>query len=172
MRCPLCGNTEDRVIESRSLSNGESIRRRRECLNCNYRFTSYEHIEEKSLMVIKSDGRREPFDIKKIERGVKRSLEKRPVSQMAIEDLLAEIEDQAHLMGKAAHEIPSSALGEMVLQQLYSLDFVAYIRFASVYRKFENVEQFMREIEQLSALQKEEQERKNYNLDFKQDSGA
>ncbi|HET7839501.1 MAG TPA: transcriptional regulator NrdR, partial [Rectinemataceae bacterium] len=133
----------------RSLANGESIRRRRECLSCGLRFTSYERIEEKPLMVVKRDGRREPFERLKLERGVIRALEKRPVSQLSIENLVNEIEDEAALMGKAADEIPSVELGEMVLRRLYALDKVAYVRFASVYRKFETMDEFIREIERL-----------------------
>jgi len=137
---------DDRVTDSRTLANGESIRRRRECLSCGFRFTSYERIEEKSLMVIKRDGRREPFDRQKLERGLQRALEKRPVSQMTIENILNEIEDDAAMLGKGGNEIPSSSLGEMTLHKLHDLDKVAYIRFASVYRKFESMDEFVKEI--------------------------
>ncbi len=146
MRCPHCGSMDDRVTDSRTLANGESIRRRRECLSCGFRFTSYERIEEKSLMVIKRDGRREPFDRQKLERGLQRALEKRPVSQMTIENILNEIEDDAAMLGKGGNEIPSSSLGEMTLHKLHDLDKVAYIRFASVYRKFESMDEFVKEI--------------------------
>jgi transcriptional repressor NrdR len=151
MRCPHCGSLDDKVIESRTLAKGESIRRRRECNSCGYRFTSYERIEEKPFMVIKRDGRREPFDREKLERGLRRALEKRPVSQMTIENLLNEIEDDAVINGKANHEIPSVELGEMVLAKLDQVDKVAYIRFASVYRKFETVSEFMKEIDKLTG---------------------
>jgi transcriptional repressor NrdR len=134
------------VIESRTLANGDAIRRRRECNGCGYRFTSYERIEDKQFMVIKRDGRREPFDRKKIERGVQRALEKRPVSQMSIENLINEVEDQAAILGKVNHEIDAKAIGNLVLEKLSGLDKVAYIRFASVYRHFENLEEFVREI--------------------------
>ena len=127
MRCPHCGSFDDKVIESRTLANGESIRRRRECLGCGYRFTSYERIEEKQLMVIKRDGRRQPFDRHKIEHGIERALEKRPVSTMTIENIVNEIEDQAVMAGKGAHEIPSTTLGELVLSKLNEVDKVAYI---------------------------------------------
>ena len=147
MRCPHCGSLDDKVIDSRTLANGESIRRRRECISCSLRFTSYERIEEKPLMVVKRDGRREPFERAKLERGVIRALEKRPVSQLSIENLVNEIEDEAAQKGKAANEIPSVELGEMVLRRLYTLDKVAYVRFASVYRKFETMAEFLREIE-------------------------
>lgn len=149
MRCPHCGSMDDRVTDSRTLANGESIRRRRECLSCGFRFTSYERIEEKPLMVVKRDGRREPFDRQKLERGLQRALEKRPVSQMTIENILNEIEDDAAMLGKGGNEVQSSSLGEMTLHKLYSLDKVAYIRFASVYRKFESMAEFMQEIERL-----------------------
>jgi transcriptional repressor NrdR len=134
------------VIESRTLANGEAIRRRRECNGCGYRFTSYERIEDKQFMVIKRDGRREPFDRSKIERGVQRALEKRPVSQMSIESLINEIEDQAAIMGKVNHEIDAKVIGDLVLEKLGALDKVAYIRFASVYRHFEDLDEFVREI--------------------------
>lgn len=151
MRCPHCGSMDDRVTDSRTLANGESIRRRRECLSCGFRFTSYERVEEKSLMVIKRNGRREPFDRQKLERGLQRALEKRPVSQMTIENILNDIEDEAAMLGKLGNEIPSSSLGEMALHKLYDLDKVAYIRFASVYRKFESMDEFIKEVEQLES---------------------
>lgn len=147
MKCPLCGCQEDKVLESRQNISGTSIRRRRECLGCAYRFTSYERIEEIPLMVIKSDGRRQPFDIKKVERGLQRAIEKRPISQVELEKILNEIEDEAAIVSRSSHEIPSEAIGEMTLKKLYILDRVAYIRFASVYKKFEDVEQFIKEIE-------------------------
>ncbi|MCX7655181.1 MAG: transcriptional regulator NrdR [Treponemataceae bacterium] len=151
MRCPHCGSFNDKVVESRTLANGESIRRRRECVDCGYRFTSYERIEDKQFMVIKRDGRREPFDRAKIERGVQRALEKRPVSQMTIENLVNEIEDAVVIAGKANHEIPSTEIGEMVLKKLGEIDKVAYIRFASVYRHFENLDEFVQEIQKLGG---------------------
>jgi len=149
MRCPHCGSLDDKVIDSRSLANGDAIRRRRECLSCGLRFTSYERIEEKQLMVVKRDGRREPFDRAKIERGLVRALEKRPVSQMSIENFVNEIEDEAAQLAKASNEIATEAIGNMVLRRLYDLDKVAYIRFASVYRKYETADEFLKEIELL-----------------------
>jgi transcriptional repressor NrdR len=149
MRCPHCGNFDDKVIESRTLANGEAIRRRRECNGCGFRFTSYERIEDKQFMVIKKDGRREPFDRDKIERGVQRALEKRPVSQMSIENLVNEVEDAAAIQGKINREISATAIGNLVLEKLDTLDRVAYIRFASVYRHFENLEEFVREIKKI-----------------------
>jgi transcriptional repressor NrdR len=152
MRCPHCGNFDDKVIESRTLANGEAIRRRRECNSCGFRFTSYERIEDKQFMVIKKDGRREPFDRGKIERGVQRALEKRPVSQMIIESLVNEVEDTAAIQGKVNHEIDAAAIGDLVLERLGVLDKVAYIRFASVYRHFENIDEFMREIQKIGGI--------------------
>jgi transcriptional repressor NrdR len=149
MRCPHCGSIDDKVVESRTLANGEAIRRRRECSGCGFRFTSYERIEDKQFMVVKRDGRREPFDRQKIEKGVGRALEKRPVSQMQIESLVNDVEDLAAMKGKMSHEIAASDLGDLVLEKLKSLDKVAYIRFASVYRHFENLDEFVREIQKL-----------------------
>ncbi len=149
MRCPHCGSMDDRVIDSRTLANGESIRRRRECLACEYRFTSYERIEEKPLMTVKRDGRREPFDREKLERGIARALEKRPVSRMSVENIVNEIEDEAAMKGKGNREGSSQEIGEMVLKRLFATDKVAYVRFASVYRKFESISEFLTEIESL-----------------------
>lgn len=146
------------MLESRTLAGGESIRRRRECLSCGYRFTSYERIEEKQLMVVKSDGRREPFDRSKLERGIQRACEKRNISQNTIEELINEIEDQAAMLGKTTHEVSSRQLGEMVLTKLHDLDKVAYVRFASVYRKFSDVDEFIREIESLGTSFSKEEE--------------
>jgi transcriptional repressor NrdR len=151
MRCPHCGSFDDKVIESRTLANGDSIRRRRECIGCGYRFTSYERIEEKQFMVVKRDGRRQPFDRTKLEHGIERALEKRPVSNMTVENIVNEIEDLAVMAGKAAHEIPTSTLGELVLSKLYEVDKVAYIRFASVYRHFENMEEFIAEVNKVGG---------------------
>jgi len=154
MKCPLCGNIEDKVLESRQNISGTSIRRRRECMECGYRFTSYERIEEIPLMVIKSDGRRQPFDIKKIERGLSHALEKRPVSQRLVEKILSEVEDEAALAGKQNHEVPTKHLGNLVLSKLYDVDRVAYVRFASVYKSFDTVDAFVKEIEKLGKEKK------------------
>jgi transcriptional repressor NrdR len=151
VRCPHCGNFDDKVIESRTLAAGDAIRRRRECSNCGYRFTSYERIEDKQFMVVKRDGRREPFDRLKIEKGVERAMEKRPFSSMQIESLINDIEDQAEIIGRASHEISARDLGELVLEKIEKLDKVAYVRFASVYRHFENPEEFVREIQKLGT---------------------
>ena len=151
MRCPHCGSIDDKVIESRTLANGDAIRRRRECTQCGYRFTSYERTEDKQFMVIKRDGRREPFDRAKIERGVIRALEKRPVSQMGIESLINEIEDRSAMLGKVNHEIDAATIGDLVLEKLAEIDKVAYIRFASVYRHFEDLDEFIREIQKVDG---------------------
>ena len=136
-------------MESRTLAQGNCIRRRRECIACGYRFTSYEHIEENPFMVIKKDGRREPFDRKKLEKGIERALEKRPVSLNSIENIVTEIEDQAILSSGLNKEIETTALGEMVLSHLYSIDKVAYIRFASVYKQFSNLDEFVNEVKKV-----------------------
>ena len=149
MKCPHCGSLEDKVMESRSLAEGAAIRRRRECLACSYRFTSYERLEEKPLMVIKSNGRREPFDRDKVERGLRRAVEKRPVSETQVETVVNNIEDKAVMIAGSSHEIESASLGNIVLKELSVLDRVAYIRFASVYRKFSNLQEFMETIKSL-----------------------
>lgn len=149
MRCPNCGNIDDKVLESRTIVNGESIRRRRECLACGYRFTSYERIDEKPFMVIKRDQRRQPFDRDKLEKGISRALEKRPVSTSMIEQISNDIEDLAVKKGRESREISTADLGELVLEKLYSIDKVAYIRFASVYRHFENLDEFITEVKNI-----------------------
>ena len=151
MRCPNCGSFEDKVIESRTMAGGESIRRRRECTECGYRFTSYERIEEKPFMVVKKDGRREPFDVEKLSHGIVRALEKRPVSTGLIEQITAEIEDEAYNAGKAAREISTADLGSFVLKRLHEIDKVAYIRFISVYKQFSNLDEFIQEVNKLEG---------------------
>ncbi len=144
MKCPFCGHDEDKVIDSRSSEEGRSIRRRRECLNCEKRFTTYENIEETSLMVIKKDGRRESFDRKKILAGIKKACEKRPISTQGIEELTDKIEYT--LQSKFEKEVESKQIGELLMELLYDLDEVAYVRFASVYRQFKDINQFMKEL--------------------------
>jgi transcriptional repressor NrdR len=150
MRCPHCSTVEDKVVESRTLANGDAIRRRRECINCGYRFTSYERIDETQFMVVKKDGRREPFDRVKLERGIERALEKRPFSQMQIESIVNEIEDATAILSKGSREIPSTEIGDQVLKRLGAIDKVAYIRFASVYKHFEDLDEFIKEIKTVS----------------------
>ncbi|MBU1147097.1 MAG: transcriptional regulator NrdR [Candidatus Omnitrophica bacterium] len=147
MKCPFCGHKEDKVIDSRSSEEGRSIRRRRECLKCKRRFTTYEHIEETSLMVIKKDGRREPFDRKKVLAGLKKACEKRPISMQQLEDLAEKIEYT--LQSKFEKEVDASQVGELLMEELYKLDEVAYVRFASVYRQFKDINQFMKELKGL-----------------------
>ncbi len=144
MKCPFCGHKEDKVIDSRSSEEGRSIRRRRECLKCKRRFTTYENIEETSLMVIKKDGRRESFDRKKILSGIKKACEKRPISTQQLEELVDRIEHT--LQSKFEKEINASVIGELLMELLHDLDEVAYVRFASVYRQFKDINQFMKEL--------------------------
>ncbi len=152
MKCPFCGHKEDKVIDSRSSEEGRSIRRRRECLKCKRRFTTYENIEETSLMVIKKDGRREPFDRKKVLAGLKKACEKRPISTQQLEDLAEKIEYT--LQSKFEKEVDASQVGELLMEELYKLDEVAYVRFASVYRQFKDINQFMKELKGLLSHSK------------------
>ena len=140
MRCPFCGFEEDRVLESRSVRDGAAIRRRRECTKCERRFTTYEQIEEVQPMVVKKDQRREPFDRNKILRGMLTACEKRPVSIETLEKVADDIERQIYESGR--REVSSDEIGDLVIQALHELDQVAYVRFASVYRQFEDISQF------------------------------
>ncbi len=149
MRCPYCGHLEDKVVDSREAGDGQATRRRRECLGCSRRFTTYERIEEILPAVVKKDGRREPFDRKKILEGLTRACQKRPVSAAQIEALIAAVERQAQELGEK--EIPSRVVGEAVMTRLRALDPVAFVRFASVYRAFEDVGDFMSELEGLAG---------------------
>jgi transcriptional repressor NrdR len=147
MKCPYCGEIEDKVIDSRSGKDGSVIRRRRECIECGRRFTTYEHIEEIPIMIVKKDGRREVFNREKVGAGLKRACEKRPVSMIAIEELVDELERDLRETGEK--EIPSSRVGERLMAQLHTLDTVAYVRFASVYREFKDVNDFVSELKTL-----------------------
>lgn len=149
MRCPFCRTLENRVVDSRLGKEGDAIRRRRHCERCGRRFTTYERVEEALPMVVKKDGRREPFDRGKIVSGLKRACEKRPVSVETIEALVDRIERQLQEAGDK--EVTSRAIGEAVMRELHALDAVAYVRFASVYRSFRDVHEFMRELEDLIA---------------------
>ena len=151
MRCPVCGETEDKVLETRTTNNGSAMRRRRVCLKCGYRFTSYERVEDKPITVIKKNGVYQNFDISKIERGIRICTDKRNISSDTIENLISDIEEAIKIQAGPRHEITSAAIGEETLKHLYKVDKVAYIRFASVYRAFDNVEQFVKEIESLAA---------------------
>ena len=150
MKCPFCGHQEDKVVDSRGSSDAVSIRRRRECLGCGKRFTTYEQIEEQALMVIKKDGRREPFDRHKLLAGLVKACEKRPVSMEVLERLVDELERE--LSQAFEREVPSREIGERVMRRLHAVDPVAYVRFASVYREFKDVEQFLRELKDLLAF--------------------
>ena len=152
MRCSFCGNKEDKVVDSRSIQEDRAIRRRRECLKCGKRFTTYEYIEEPSLMVIKKDGRRQPFDRKKILSGIIKACEKRPVSMDKMEEILIQVERA--LQKKPAREVASVSIGELVMERLKTIDDVAYVRFASVYRQFRDVEQFMLELKDMLNKEK------------------
>jgi len=149
MKCPFCGHQEDKVVDSRASSEGEAIRRRRECLSCGKRFTTYEHVEAQGLMVIKKDDRREPFDRHKLLGGLLKACEKRPISVERVEQVADEIERD--LSRSFEHEVPSREIGERVMKRLHDLDPVAYVRFASVYREFKDAEQFIRELKDLLA---------------------
>ncbi len=144
MKCPYCAHKEDRVVDSRATQDQVAIRRRRECLECGKRFTTYEYIEDVSLMVIKKDGQRQAFDRKKLLSGIMKACEKRPVSIDKMEEIVNQTE--RFLQKKPDREIPSSKIGELVMEKLKSLDDVAYVRFASVYRQFKDVGQFMAEL--------------------------
>ncbi|MBX3461023.1 MAG: transcriptional regulator NrdR [Planctomycetes bacterium] len=141
MRCPFCSVDNDKVVDSRSSSDGGVVRRRRECIACGKRFTTYERIEETPLRVVKKDGSRAPFDREKIRHGIQRACEKRPVSGAQIDDLVAEIDNE--ITRKFDREVPTRIIGELVMEGLKKLDKVAYVRFASVYREFKDLEDFV-----------------------------
>lgn len=147
MKCPSCGHLEDRVIDSRSAREGQAIRRRRECLKCRRRFTTYEVVETTPLLVIKKDGRREPFSRDKILNGLLRACEKRPIPAEKLHAIVDAIEND--LMRQGADEVQSSVIGERVMEELHRLDEVAYVRFASVYRHFKDLNQFLEELRSL-----------------------
>ncbi len=147
MKCPFCGNLEDKVIDSRTSREGSAIRRRRECLKCGKRFTSYERVEDIIPMVVKKDGRREPFDRDKVLTGLKKACEKRPIGMETLENIADSIEKK--LIGLGVKEIQSSWIGEEVMSALKELDKVAYVRFASVYRSFKDINELMNEVKTL-----------------------
>ncbi|MBI5196953.1 MAG: transcriptional repressor NrdR [Nitrospirae bacterium] len=147
MKCPFCGHIDDKVIDSRLSKEGDIVRRRRECLKCEGRFTSYERIEEIFPLVVKKDGRREPFDRQKILRGLEKACEKRPIGMEAREALVERIEKKLQESGEK--ELPSSWVGEQIMLELKGIDEVAYVRFASVYRQFRDIKEFMEEIKGL-----------------------
>ena len=151
MKCPECGNIEDKVIETRESRDNHYIRRRRECLKCGKRFTTYEKPEDTHLMVVKKDGRREEFDIDKVKKGLYRAVEKRPIPVKQIEQIAFQIEE---MVANADKEIATKAIGEYIMDKLKTLDKVAYVRFASVYFDFKSLEEFLNELH--SLLKKEE----------------
>jgi transcriptional repressor NrdR len=147
MRCPYCSSIDNKVVDSRMGKEGDSIRRRRECLQCEGRFTTYERVEEVLPSVIKKDGRREPFDRSKILNGLKKACEKRPISMDVLEKTVDDIEKT--LQEKGLKEIPGTIIGEEVMEHLHKLDEVAYVRFASVYRSFKDINEFMHELKDI-----------------------
>ena len=153
MKCPFCDEIEDKVVDSRMAKEGEVIRRRRECLGCKRRYTTYERVEEILPVVVKKDGRREPFDRAKILSGLKKACEKRPISTATIEAVTDQIEKRIQEMGES--EIESRIVGEEVMKELHQLDQVAYVRFASVYREFKDIDQFMDELKSLAQQRRE-----------------
>ena len=151
MKCPFCGVVDNKVIDSRLSKDPNTIRRRRECIVCNRRFTTYEHIEDIPIMIIKKDGRREVFDTDKVRSGIKKACQKRNISMDVIEEFIDELERDLREMG--AKEIPSPTIGEKIMAKLYELDEIAYVRFASVYREFKDVNDFATEVKSLRNKQ-------------------
>ncbi len=149
MKCPFCGYEQDKVVDSRSSKEGRAVRRRRECLKCEKRFTTYEYIEKFPLTVVKSDMRREPYDRQKLQQGILAACKKRPVSMKKIESIVDKIEDEVEKLAKA--EINTLDIGKYVMNELYKLDDVAYVRFASVYRKFKDRDEFITEVKELNS---------------------
>jgi transcriptional repressor NrdR len=147
MKCPFCGHAENKVIDSRISKDGKAVRRRRECLNCAKRFTTYEYVEDVLPMVVKKDGRREQFDRQKILNGIKKACEKRPISMESIDKLVENVEQVCQEM--QIEEISSTIIGEKIMNELKAFDGVAYVRFASVYRQFRDVGEFMSELKDL-----------------------
>jgi transcriptional repressor NrdR len=147
MKCPQCGHEDSKVTDSRDVN--ETVRRRRECLGCGFRFTTHERIQTSNLVIIKKDKRREEFNREKLTSGIRKACEKRPLPTGAVEKLVDEVENELHRLGKA--EIPSSAVGEIVMEKLKKLDHIAYIRFASVYRDFADITSLKQEVDTLIA---------------------
>lgn len=147
MKCPFCGHTENKVIDSRISKDGKAVRRRRECLGCSKRFTTYEYVEDVLPMVVKKDGRREQFDRQKILNGIKKACEKRPISMESIDKLVENVEQACQEL--QIEEISSTLIGEKIMNELKAFDGVAYVRFASVYRQFRDVGEFMSELKDL-----------------------
>jgi transcriptional repressor NrdR len=151
MRCPKCGCQDDKVIDSRASREGATIRRRRECLGCAHRFTTYEEVEHQGLMVLKRDGRHEEFSKDKLLSGIRKACQKRPISPKVMEDLGDKIRDE--ITDKYEREVPGEAIGKLVMEGLRGIDDVAYVRFASVYRRFQEATDFIHEVKKMEAKQ-------------------
>ncbi len=151
MKCPFCKTDDDKVVDSRAASEGSVIRRRRHCGHCSRRYTTYERVEEVPLLVVKRDNRREPYDRNKVLSGILKACEKRPVSAEAQEQVVTELEKMLDESDKYEREVPSTLIGEFVMQKLSKVDQVAYVRFASVYRQFADINAFMKELKTLLA---------------------
>jgi transcriptional repressor NrdR len=149
MRCPKCGCQDDKVIDSRASREGATIRRRRECIGCGFRFTTYEEIERTGLVVLKHDNRREEFSKEKLMSGIKKACQKRPISPKVIEDMVEKIVNE--VTDKYEREVPSDVIGKLVMEALRALDEVAYVRFASVYRRFQEATDFVQEVKKLGG---------------------
>jgi transcriptional repressor NrdR len=149
MRCPKCGGQDDKVIDSRSSREGATIRRRRQCIACGFRFTTYEEVERAGLMVLKRDGRREEFSKEKLMSGLKKACQKRPISPKTIEDVVERIVNE--VTDKYEREVPAEAIGKLVMEGLRQTDDVAYVRFASVYRRFQEATDFVHEVKKLEG---------------------
>ncbi|MCU0610891.1 MAG: transcriptional regulator NrdR [Candidatus Eisenbacteria bacterium] len=147
MKCPFCSHAEDRVVDSRSVHDGSAVRRRRECLGCGRRYTTYEYVEDADVVVVKKDGRREPYDREKVHRSISRACGKRPIGPRQTDEIVERVE--AGLLALQGREIPTSLIGELVMEELRQADQVAYVRFASVYREFKDSEQFLKELNRL-----------------------
>jgi transcriptional repressor NrdR len=151
MRCPFCHGTQDRVVDSRTSQEGRAIRRRRECLSCGKRFTTYEHVEERQLLISKRDHSSEPYDRQKVVKSIQLPCAKRPITGGDIETMVNAVEDGLAKLN--ADEVPSDKVGELVMEQLRQRDYVAYVRYASVYRNFQDLDEFYEELKDLSAKQ-------------------
>jgi transcriptional repressor NrdR len=151
MRCPKCGCQDDKVIDSRASREGATIRRRRECISCGFRFTTYEEVERAGLLVLKRDGRHEEFSKEKLLSGIKKACQKRPINPKVIEDLVERIVTE--ITDKCEREVPSEVIGKLVMEGLRAIDQVAYVRFASVYRRFQEATDFVHEVKKLEGKQ-------------------
>jgi len=151
MRCPKCGRQDDKVIDSRASREGATIRRRRECLGCGHRFTTYEEVERSGLVVLKRDDRREEFSKEKLLSGIKKACQKRPISPKLIEDLVEKIAEE--ITNKYEREVPAEVIGRLVMNELRQTDEVAYVRFASVYRRFQEATDFVQEVKKMGGKQ-------------------